>query len=267
MSATVDNALPWARPAAQGASSNVSRPGRGPQDCDCRAHAHAHRADRHPAAATALPAARSIGNSGHMTGLKGRDASRMTRRSVMAPTPAEKQRRYRERLKAGHRPVHTRKSRDRRSRPQRWRDAVAELLMLQLPPLPRHSPRRPLRHPLWRTPAGHGRHRDARSSPRLRARHMIHGTPLITVTLPAPGTGNRDGPSHTGRASHRQGRETCLRTGASQTDRRRTAAAPEGARPGGRVHGRLRRRGAAHRPGTRGGHATVRGQPPRSAGC
>ena len=49
----------------------------------------------------------------------------------MALTPAEKQRRYRERLKAGHRPVHTRKPRDRRSRPQRWRDAVSELRTLQ----------------------------------------------------------------------------------------------------------------------------------------
>ena len=49
----------------------------------------------------------------------------------MTLTPAEKQRRYRERLKAGHRPLRTRKSRDRRSRAQRWRDAVAELLVLQ----------------------------------------------------------------------------------------------------------------------------------------
>ena len=48
----------------------------------------------------------------------------------MALTPAEKQRRYRERLK-GCRPVHAPKSRDRRSRPQRWRDAVAELVALQ----------------------------------------------------------------------------------------------------------------------------------------
>ena len=46
----------------------------------------------------------------------------------MALTPAEKQRRYRERLKAGARP---RKPRDRRSRPQRWRDAVVELRRLQ----------------------------------------------------------------------------------------------------------------------------------------
>ena len=49
----------------------------------------------------------------------------------MALSPAEKQRRYRERLKAGHRRSRTRKPRDRRSRAQRWRDAVAELLVLQ----------------------------------------------------------------------------------------------------------------------------------------
>ena len=49
----------------------------------------------------------------------------------MALTPAEKQRRYRQRLKAGHRPVHIQKPRDRRSRAQRWRDAVSELHTLQ----------------------------------------------------------------------------------------------------------------------------------------
>ena len=49
----------------------------------------------------------------------------------MALTPAEKQRRYRERLKAGAPRVRTRKPRDRRSRPQRWHDAVAELRALQ----------------------------------------------------------------------------------------------------------------------------------------
>ena len=49
----------------------------------------------------------------------------------MALTPAEKQRRYRERRKAGIPAVHTRKPRDRRSRAQRWRDAVAELGALQ----------------------------------------------------------------------------------------------------------------------------------------
>ena len=49
----------------------------------------------------------------------------------MALTPAEKQRRYRERLKAGAAPGHIRKPRDRRSRPQRWCDAVAELRTLQ----------------------------------------------------------------------------------------------------------------------------------------
>ena len=49
----------------------------------------------------------------------------------MALTPAEKQRRYRERRKAGIPPVHHRRPRDRRSRAQRWRDAVAELGALQ----------------------------------------------------------------------------------------------------------------------------------------
>ena len=49
----------------------------------------------------------------------------------MALTPAEKQRRYRERLKADNPPVRYRKPRDRRSRAQRWRDAVAELDALQ----------------------------------------------------------------------------------------------------------------------------------------
>ncbi len=49
----------------------------------------------------------------------------------MPLTPAEKQRRYRERRKAGIPPVHTPKHRDRRSRPQRWNDAVAELRALQ----------------------------------------------------------------------------------------------------------------------------------------
>ncbi len=49
----------------------------------------------------------------------------------MALTPAEKQRRYRERLKAGAPRHRTRSPRDRRSRPQRWRDAVAELRALQ----------------------------------------------------------------------------------------------------------------------------------------
>ncbi len=49
----------------------------------------------------------------------------------MVLTPAEKQRRYRERLKAGIPPVRYRKSRDRRSRAQRWCDAVAELCTLQ----------------------------------------------------------------------------------------------------------------------------------------
>lgn len=49
----------------------------------------------------------------------------------MALTPAEKQRRYRERRKTGIPPVQLKKPPDRRSRPQRWRDAVAELRALQ----------------------------------------------------------------------------------------------------------------------------------------
>ena len=49
----------------------------------------------------------------------------------MALTPAEKQRRYRERLKAGAPRLSTRSPCDRRSRPQRWHGAVAELRALQ----------------------------------------------------------------------------------------------------------------------------------------
>ncbi len=49
----------------------------------------------------------------------------------MALTAAEKQRRYRERRAAGAPAVHYRRPGDRRSRPQRWRDAVATLIALQ----------------------------------------------------------------------------------------------------------------------------------------
>ncbi len=49
----------------------------------------------------------------------------------MPLTPAEKQRRYRERLKAGSRPVRYRRPKDRRSKPQRWHDAVDTLIGLQ----------------------------------------------------------------------------------------------------------------------------------------
>ena len=49
----------------------------------------------------------------------------------MALTPAEKQQRYRERLKAGARPVRYRRPLDRRSRPERWRAAVETLVELQ----------------------------------------------------------------------------------------------------------------------------------------
>lgn len=48
----------------------------------------------------------------------------------MALTNAEKQRRYRARLREGARPVRYRRPRDRRSNPQRWR-AVATLVQLQ----------------------------------------------------------------------------------------------------------------------------------------
>ena len=49
----------------------------------------------------------------------------------MALSHAERQRRYRERRKAQQTPVHYRRPRDRRSRPQRWRDAVEALRELQ----------------------------------------------------------------------------------------------------------------------------------------
>ena len=49
----------------------------------------------------------------------------------MGLSNAERQRRFRERRKAGQPPVHYRRPRDRRSRPQRWRDAVQALLDLQ----------------------------------------------------------------------------------------------------------------------------------------
>ncbi len=55
------------------------------------------------------------------------------RNGEAALTPAERQARYRARLAEG-RPqpkVRYRKPADRRSRPERWRDAVAELLALQ----------------------------------------------------------------------------------------------------------------------------------------
>ena len=49
----------------------------------------------------------------------------------MALTNAARQRRYRARRKAEARQVHYRKPRDRRSRPQRWQDAVRTLRDLQ----------------------------------------------------------------------------------------------------------------------------------------
>ena len=45
---------------------------------------------------------------------------------------AERQRRYRERRKAELPAVHYRRPQDRRSRPQRWRDAVQMLVDLQV---------------------------------------------------------------------------------------------------------------------------------------
>ena len=49
----------------------------------------------------------------------------------MALTNAERQRRYRARQREGTRAVRYRQPRDRRSRPERWRDAVETLVELQ----------------------------------------------------------------------------------------------------------------------------------------
>lgn len=51
----------------------------------------------------------------------------------MPMTPAERQAQYRARRAAAQPPplVHFRRAADRRSRPQRWRDAVAMLVLLQ----------------------------------------------------------------------------------------------------------------------------------------
>ena len=49
----------------------------------------------------------------------------------MALTNAERQRRYRERRKARQPQAKVRRPRDRRSRPQRWQDAVRTLLDLR----------------------------------------------------------------------------------------------------------------------------------------
>jgi hypothetical protein len=49
----------------------------------------------------------------------------------MALSNADRQRRYRELRKAQQPPVHYRCPRDRRSRPQRWKDAVETLRELQ----------------------------------------------------------------------------------------------------------------------------------------
>lgn len=49
----------------------------------------------------------------------------------MALSNAERQRRYRERRRDGASPIRYRRPKDRRSRPQRWRDAVETLVALQ----------------------------------------------------------------------------------------------------------------------------------------
>ncbi len=60
-----------------------------------------------------------------------------------ALTPVERQARYRAARQAGTPVVRYRKPGDRRSRPQRWKDAVAELVELQAI-RPRASPQQPL---------------------------------------------------------------------------------------------------------------------------
>ena len=50
---------------------------------------------------------------------------------IMGLSNAERQRRFRERRKAGQPRIHYRRPQDRRSRPQRWRDAVQTLVDLQ----------------------------------------------------------------------------------------------------------------------------------------
>ena len=50
---------------------------------------------------------------------------------IMGLSNAERQRRFRERRKEGQPRIHYRRPQDRRSRPQRWRDAVQTLVDLQ----------------------------------------------------------------------------------------------------------------------------------------
>ena len=50
----------------------------------------------------------------------------------MALSNAQRQRRYRERRRDGVPPIRYCRPRDRRSRPQRWRDAVETLMALQV---------------------------------------------------------------------------------------------------------------------------------------
>ena len=51
--------------------------------------------------------------------------------SIMGLSNAERQRRFRERREDGQPRIHYRRPQDRRSRPQRWRDAVQTLVDLQ----------------------------------------------------------------------------------------------------------------------------------------
>ena len=103
----------------------------------------------------------------------------------MALTPAEKQRRYRERLKGRTPPRHHPKAPGPALAPatlarrgERTAHAAGALARL-----PRHPPGRAARHPLWRTPADHRRRRHRgprgdRTAARLRTRRMIPATPL-----------------------------------------------------------------------------------------
>ena len=50
---------------------------------------------------------------------------------IMGLSNAERQKRFRERRKDGQPRIHYRRPQDRRSRPQRWRDAVQTLVDLQ----------------------------------------------------------------------------------------------------------------------------------------
>ncbi len=68
----------------------------------------------------------------NVTGCKGggHGQARAKPQGEAALTPAERQARYRAALQAGTPAMRYRKPGDRRSRPQRWKDAVAELVEL-----------------------------------------------------------------------------------------------------------------------------------------